>query len=92
MEQFSIVSGKPELRFGLLIKEVPPLEPSDVRNGQLALPRGWKQPVKALGRVKNKHPPSLPTPRDVSLVIRQVARITGPINKGPLQLCLHKLA
>lgn len=60
MEQFSIVSGKPELRFGILIKEVPPLEPSDVRNGQLALPRGWKQSCEMLGRVKKKHPSKPP--------------------------------
>lgn len=56
MEQFSIVSGKPELRFGILIKEVPPLEPSDVRNGQLALPRGWKQSCEDAGQSEEETP------------------------------------
>lgn len=56
MEHSSILSGKPELRFGILIKEVPLLEPSDIRNGQLALPQGWKQFCEDAGQSEEETP------------------------------------
>lgn len=43
-------------RNGILIKEVPLLELSDVRNGQLALQRGWKQSCEDSGQSKEEDP------------------------------------